>query len=154
MPGHSPGHQLIVTPDGVCFLGDVIMSENKLAFAKMPFRRETKRSMESIERLSSLPYDCYVAAHKGVLNKEEMERSARKNLEKEEVLLSVGRGLVKEPVALEQLELAYMSAADVTNPAIQAKDYMHISTSARIEELARRGFLTIRDGIVFPSSDS
>lgn len=148
-PGHTPGHQLIVTPDDVCFLGDVIMSEKALSFAKMPYRRRTKESLESIEFLYTLPYDCYVAAHNGVLNREQMERSARLNLEKEEQLLEIGLRLVYRPVSLEELEIEYMNVVHVRNPATQAEDYMHISARARIEELERRGLLKIQNGMVY-----
>lgn len=151
-PGHSPGHQLIITPDEVCFLGDVIMSEEALAMAKMPYRRRTKESLDSIRFLYGLPYDCYVAAHRGILDQAKMRRSAELNIKKEEELLEVLESLIPRPIPLLELETAYMNAVHVNNPHTQREDYMHVSARGRIEELERRGRIRIREGWGFPSS--
>lgn len=150
-PGHSPGHQLIITPDEVCFLGDVIMSKEALATAKMPYRRRTEESLDSIRLLYGLPYDCYVAAHRGVMDRKEMKRSAELNIRKEEELLKVLEKLILCPIPLGELEIAYMNAVHVKNPLTQREDYMHVSARGRIEELGRRGRIRIREGWVFPS---
>lgn len=151
-PGHSPGHQLVVTPDEVCFLGDVIMSEEALASAKMPYRRVIKESLDSIRLLRGLSFNCYVAAHKGIMDKAQMERSAALNIRKEEELLELLRSLIPSPISLAELEMDYMSAVHVYNPATRREDYMHISARGRIEELVRRGFARMEGQMVYPCS--
>ena len=37
LPGHSVGHTGVVTPDGICCIGDAIVSEDVLRVSKMPY---------------------------------------------------------------------------------------------------------------------
>lgn len=66
LPGHTPGHTGIVTPDGVFYVGDGVLSGPVLEKAKLPSTMDWERDLESKQRLYGMEYPCYVLAHSGV----------------------------------------------------------------------------------------
>ena len=64
-PGHSPGHICIITPDNVCYVGDVLFSPEQL-HAKLPYCLDLAGDLLAKERLRSLDCDLYIAAHRGI----------------------------------------------------------------------------------------
>ena len=67
LPGHSAGHIGIVTPDGVAYLGDCLISRSEIEGAKLPTSMFIARDLESKQSLYSLRYPAYIVAHKEVL---------------------------------------------------------------------------------------
>ena len=67
LPGHSAGHIGIVTPDGVAYLGDCLISHSEIAAAKLPTSMFIARDLESKRSLYALSCPAYVVAHKEVL---------------------------------------------------------------------------------------
>ncbi|MBV4418957.1 MBL fold metallo-hydrolase [Clostridium tyrobutyricum] len=65
-PGHSPGHICIITPDGVVYLGDSLISYEVMKGAKMPYAYILKQDLESKSKLYDLKYNKYIVAHKGI----------------------------------------------------------------------------------------
>jgi len=64
-PGHSSGHVCAVTPDGVCYAGDALMSREMLR-AKLPYALSIQHAMDSRQKLRRLDCACFLMAHKGV----------------------------------------------------------------------------------------
>lgn len=64
-PGHSSGHICTLTPDGVCYTGDAIMSREMLG-AKLPYALSIQDGMDSRQRLRELDCHCFVMAHRGI----------------------------------------------------------------------------------------
>ena len=52
LQGHTPGQTAYVTPDGVCCVGDAIMTRKPLERAKIPYMEDVDESMVSMERSS------------------------------------------------------------------------------------------------------
>ena len=67
LPGHSAGHIGIVTPDGVAYLGDCLISRSEIEGAKLPTSMFIARDLESKQSLYSLRCPAYIVAHKEVL---------------------------------------------------------------------------------------
>ncbi len=67
-PGHSPGHVAIVTPDGVCYLGDAVLAGEDLKRAKIPFAFGVAADLETKRAMKGLNYDRYIAAHRGIID--------------------------------------------------------------------------------------
>ncbi len=137
-PGHSLGHQLVATPDGVCFLGDAVMTVDALSRAKLPFRLELPGSLKSMERIRGLSFPLYCAAHKGVIRPEELSGTAAANERREEELLALLRRLRQEPEGEDGLSLRFMRALGITNPETLEKTYMKVSAQARIRAVRDR----------------
>ena len=67
LPGHSAGHIGIVTPDGVAYLGDCLISQSEIDNAKLPTSMFIARDLQSKEFLRRTQYDAYILAHKSVV---------------------------------------------------------------------------------------
>lgn len=67
LPGHSAGHIGIITPDGVAYLGDCLISFSQIEAAKLPTSMFIARDLESKRSLYGLHCPAYVVAHKEVL---------------------------------------------------------------------------------------
>lgn len=65
-PGHSPSHACYITPDDVCFAGDILMTEDDLAAANMPFVFDLAEDLRSKQRLVETSHDYYLFSHLGV----------------------------------------------------------------------------------------
>ena len=65
LPGHSLDHIVIGTPDGVCFAGDVLLTENVLRHVKLPYCDHVGLDLESKEAITKLPYQHWILSHKG-----------------------------------------------------------------------------------------
>lgn len=67
LPGHSTGHIGIITPDGVAYLGDCLISRSEIEGAKLPTSMFIARDLESKRSLYALHCPAYIVAHKEVL---------------------------------------------------------------------------------------
>lgn len=65
LPGHTPGHTGIVTPDNVLYVGDAVLSCQVLRVAKLPSTTDWAQDIESKRRLQSMRYPWYILAHSG-----------------------------------------------------------------------------------------
>ena len=64
-PGHSPDHISLITPDGVCYVGDALLS-GKMLEAKVPCNYSHQATLDSFARLPDLDCDQYILAHHGI----------------------------------------------------------------------------------------
>lgn len=62
-PGHSPDHVCYITPDNICFVGDVIMGGEDLKGAKIPFVFDVTLDLASKEVLRDVRCDGYILSH-------------------------------------------------------------------------------------------
>ena len=65
LPGHTPGHTGIVTPDDVFYVGDALLSPDVLQAAKLPSTLDWATDMESKRRLAAFHHPRYILAHSG-----------------------------------------------------------------------------------------
>lgn len=65
-PGHSPSHICITTPDDVGYVGDAIISYEKIETSKIPFGFVLLEDLKSKDKLLSLDCSRYIVAHKGI----------------------------------------------------------------------------------------
>ncbi len=63
LPGHAQEHTGFVTPDGVAYLGDTILSRDILHAVRIPYCTFCKEDLESKASARELPYNCYILAH-------------------------------------------------------------------------------------------
>ena len=66
LPGHTPGHTGIVTPDQVLYVGDALLSTQAMRSAKLPSTMDWRQDLESKKRLRSADYQDYILAHSGI----------------------------------------------------------------------------------------
>ena len=66
LPGHTPGHTGIITPDDVLYVGDALLSPEILRGAKLPSTVDWEKDLASKRRLEGACHSCYLLAHSGV----------------------------------------------------------------------------------------
>lgn len=66
LPGHTAGHTGIVTPDGVLYVGDALVSEQTLQKARLPSTMDWVQDEQSKRRLEQVRYQRYIMAHGGI----------------------------------------------------------------------------------------
>ena len=152
-PGHVAGHLAIVTPDGVCCLGDALLSADQLRASRLPYiEGDVDQAMESMAALARTNYPAYIAAHSAVLSPGELPTLADANIRKELELYGLLRGLLTEPMELEAAVTAFMKAAGVTREVMLRRSSMRLSARTRLFALARAGEFRIGDGRICPVS--
>lgn len=66
LPGHTPGHTGIVTPDGVLYVGDTVVDDDTLRAAKLPSTWDWGMDLQSKRYLREMRHPAYILAHRGV----------------------------------------------------------------------------------------
>ena len=95
-PGHSPDHCSIVTPDGVCYLGDAIMCGKDLARSQIPFVFGVALDLQTKRALRGISYDRYIVPHYGIL--EELSEVLEENISLVEQQTAYMGSLITEPM--------------------------------------------------------
>ncbi len=151
-PGHSSGHQSVVTPDGVCCLGDAVLSLSKLKTSRIPYLYNAENAVKSLRKLLDWPlYPYYLAAHNGIIESEQIKETILANLNKEESLRRTIIDVVSKGIAMDSLKDNVMRAAGVENPTTRGLFWMQDSVKTRIDDLIKQGKLKGNNQKVFPA---
>ena len=142
-PGHSAGHVCTVTPDGVCYLADAVLSHALLG-AKLPYNLSQAMAMDSREKLRGLPYDTYIMAHHGVCTGEELPHLLDENQSLIRTRAEEIRALIPRPMTLSQIDAAvcayYQLFTHKPNRALRFERNIRFF----VEYLVDRGLLEVR----------
>ena len=99
LPGHSLDHIVIGTPDGVCFAGDALLTENVLRHVKLPYCDHVGLDLESKEAITKLPYQHWILSHKGPFDGN-IRELADKNMDLVRLRLAELAKLLQRPMTL------------------------------------------------------
>ena len=101
-PGHAPDHICIGTPDGVCYVGDLIMAGAVRKNARLPFHSLHRLSRSSMEKMLGVPgYTAYIIAHQKIV--ETLNSAVEKNLALLDEISGYILELTEEPVTWDEL---------------------------------------------------
>lgn len=135
VPGHSLGHIGVVTPDGVCCLGDTLISPRILSHMKMPYHADTEMTIESMKKAEQLNYPFFVLAHEDVVRLSDMKNIAAANLESEANLLYKIQNIM-DLLGPDQIQPEFMlNALGISNLPIRRKEIVCFSVLSRINYL-------------------
>lgn len=142
LPGHSIAHQAIVTPDGVCFLGDSVMSID----SKLPYHLDPGKAVDSMEHILSLPYSCYVLSHAGAYDRAEVRRITEENLRREDHFQSRIHSLFDgRKIKTEKLAFLFLTSLGISREKQDIK-WVTDTAMARILEMQKQHKLRIQEG--------
>ena len=96
-PGHAPDHVCFVTPDGVCFAGDALMTPDVLETAKVPFAFDLADDLASKARMGETDYPAAILCHNGIVYGSLAELAAE-NIRVVREKLAAFRALVTGPM--------------------------------------------------------
>ena len=151
LTGHTEGQTAYVTPDGVCCVGDAIMTEKPLERAKIPYMDDVDESMVSMERLRQTEYPLYVVAHKGVVSREALPDLIDRNIRKELELYDLLRSRIVEPTPLEQVITDFIRGAGVLSQKMVDEGYVRHTAKVRVLALTHAGEFSLVDDMVIPN---
>lgn len=99
--GHTFYHVGIMTPDGVFYVGDALMSCDVLKDTKIAYIADIKEDIKTKNRLRDIECDCYVIAHKNIC--QEIERTIDANIAYLEDRLSLMLEVIDEPMTASEV---------------------------------------------------
>ncbi len=149
-PGHTEGHVAIVTPDGVCCLGDAVMSPDQLALSRLPYLEDIEVGIATMERLRLTRYPLYVTAHLGVTEAEALDELVEVNVRKELELYDVLRAVLTAPMEREAAITAFMEALGLGHKAVGSPLMRH-TAEMRIDALVGAGEYRREGDVICPN---
>lgn len=148
-PGHSPSHICLITPDGVAYIGDALISREIMHGAKMPYAYILSEDLKSKEKLYTLQCSQYVVAHKGIYNN--ITDLITDNIAFYKLRAEVIADLVTVPMTMEEVTQTVRKAFH-----IQVKDVFKYTLiirmlSSYLEYLNDIGLLkkNVKDGMLY-----
>lgn len=148
LPGHAQEQLGFVTPDGVAYLADTVLSEPIFRAIRLPYITYCTQDLQAKESLKELPYDCYLLAHNEV--RDEIRTLAQKNIENIQEKLSLIESMADSWITMEQLTARVIERLGVNTGSVGrvfgAKRNMqvfaeHLLETQRLTVRAREGFI-------------
>lgn len=148
LPGHAPEHIGFVTPDGVGYMGDAVLSEQVLKLIRMPYTTCCQLDIGSMEKIAQMELELCILAHNGITN--DIRTLAQQNIEKMYGVLDVIEGLADHYMSLEQLSVAAMNHYGIDQSSMRKIVGANHNVKAFAQYLLDTDRLTCRaqDGIV------
>lgn len=139
LPGHCAGQAAIITPDRVCYLGDVILDPRIIDTYDMPFLFSVTLQEKSLNKLKTLDFDYGLIGHsKNFYTKAEIVEIADRNLSVihryEQDILS----LLEQPITREEILAALMTKNQV-DCTFSSYHYNNSTVGAFLAKLSHRG---------------
>ena len=142
LPGHCPGHIGFVTPDGIIYLGDAMLSRKEIHLAKLPYMEDTMTAIRTIRTIREMDYRMLIMAHRGYVIHDNLADLCDLNLEKEyeiyDQILEISRGCKERAQLIHDVmyNRGIIRQDHLDSPALQ------YTVSTRIDDLIRMGRLT------------
>lgn len=142
LPGHAQEHTGFVTPDGVAYLGDTILSRDILYAVRFPFCTFCKEDLASKAVARNLPYDCYIAAHNCVCSS--IKELAQENIDNLHTKLDMIQNLASSYVTLEGLVARVMEHTNANMDSLMKVLRIKRNVQVFVDYLYDEGRLDIR----------
>lgn len=148
-PGHTPDHICTVTPDGVCYLADAVLTAEVWAGARLPYHYHHAAALASLEKLRGLSCTAWIAAHREVSDGP-LAGLVEENLLAHRAAMEAILALIPGPMTLEEVGRAVFDRFQLlTSQPLKAARYIrNLRTlldygvdTGRLTLAARRGML-------------
>lgn len=101
LPGHAHEHVGFVTPDGVAYLGDLLLSEQALQKTGLIFGHCWTEALQSIEAMRNTSFPFYILAHNAIYR--DIQGIADQNLERMESHAAIVASLAEHWISRDAL---------------------------------------------------
>ena len=148
-PGHSIDHCSYITPDGVCYVGDAIMSEEELSGAKLPYSYHMPSYLASIDLLQRTPCTKLIIAHCGILDYDPespiWEDNRRAILDR----LAQVSALIDHPMTMDEIFRTVQAALHIRVTTVPKAQAMERFLRPYLETMVDSGthMMCIKDGV-------
>ena len=118
LPGHAQEHIGFVTPDGIAYLGDTILSRDILHAVRIPYCTFCGEDLQSKAKARDLTYSGYIMAHNCFCDS--IKELAQENIDNMHEKINMVESLINQPITLEALAAKVMEHTCVdTNSLIK-----------------------------------
>ena len=142
LPGHAVEQVGFVTPDGVAYLADTLLSDHVMQAVKLPYYTCLRLDLQTKESLRKLQYKRYIVAHNGVYD--EIGGLIDRNIDNVYKQLDIVEGRATRWMTLEQLSVAVMVHMDINLNAVTKVIGSKRNIQVLAEYLVETGRLTVR----------
>jgi len=101
LPGHAVENMGFVTPDGVAYLSDTILSQDVLRAVRIPYCSHCATDLEAKEKARELSYNRYILAHNGVVDS--IRELAQENIDNMKQKIAMVLEQCRDYIPLERL---------------------------------------------------
>ncbi len=153
LPGHAAGQAVLITPDKVCYLGDLVMDHHIIDTYDMPFLFSIELQTDSLMRLEELDFEYGLIAHgKNFYTKDEIVALADRNLAVMERYEQDILQLLEQPMSRENI-LASLLCKNQIECTYASYHYNNSTVGAFLAKLANQGRITYnyKEGKIFYS---
>jgi len=149
LPGHCAEQMGFVTPDGVAYIADLLLSREMVRSLSIPYCTCLELNLESIEKLLETRYDRYILAHSDVVD--DIQELAAVNRDNLLAKVDFVEQLVEGSVTKNDLVIRFLQKTGKDLNAPKKVNGIHYNISALIGYLVDQGRLTetVRDGFVY-----
>lgn len=148
LPGHAPEHVGFVTPDGVAYLADALLSDQVLDSVHIPYCMSCELDIQTKKIIEKMDYDSYILAHNAVYScvKSIALRNREKLLEKIELV----EGLAACPISMEKLVARASKRMGVPDGSVRKIRVAESSIRSFVEYLVDEGRLrqSVNKGVI------
>lgn len=142
LPGHAPEHLGFVTPDGVAYLADALMSDRVLESVRIPYCMCCELDIQTKQEIRTMDYARYIIPHNGVCD--EVAALAQRNIQKLEEKIEVVASLADHYITLEQLVAESVTAMGASRDTVYKIRVAERNIRVFVEHLLDMGRLTQR----------
>ena len=142
LPGHAVEQVGFITPDGVAYIGDTLLSDHVMQAVKLPYYTCLRLDLQAKESLRGLQYKRYIVAHNGVYN--EIDDLIDRNIANAQEKLTVVENLACHWITLEQLCAAVMAYYGIDLNSLIKVVGAKRNIQILVEYLVEVGRLTVR----------
>lgn len=116
LPGHASEHMGFVTPDGVAYLSDTILSTDVLHAIRIPYCEDYGKDLQAKRAVLDMDYPAYILAHNGVFT--DVKALAQENIQNMLRKVDFVESLLEEPIGLDDMTAKFMriTGAKVNDP--------------------------------------
>lgn len=148
MPGHAQEQLGFVTPDGVAYLADTLLSEHVFQAIRLPYCTYCTQDLQAKASLRELPYNCYILAHNEI--RDEIRVLAEKNIASIHEKLDLIEHLADRWITMEQLTVRVIEQMGIDRQSVGrvfgAKRNVQVFAEHLLE--TRRLSIRARDGLI------
>jgi glyoxylase-like metal-dependent hydrolase (beta-lactamase superfamily II) len=148
-PGHSIDHISVITPDGVCYVGDALMSGETLKGSKLPYAYHMKSYLSSIEKLRSLSCKKMIIAH-GAILEAPFDQIIEDNLTAPLESLEKLRTIIDHPMTMDDISVAVRAemgiVVDTVMKALSFERFLRPYLECMVDQGTH--VLTLKNGIL------
>ena len=149
LPGHSPDHIGVRTPDGIVYLADALLTSDELRRTRLPYHFCHRQAIASLEGLKKVEGSGFIAAHRGVL--EELGSLPEENIAHLRAIAARMANLMEEPIHIGEFNLRACALFQLTSRQPGPVAMYERNIRAMLEYLLEEGLVEAipKDGIFY-----